>query len=658
MDARAPARASFRSDINGLRAWAVLAVVLYHFGVPGFSGGFVGVDVFFVISGLLMTGMVVSGLERGDFSIAGFYMARARRIAPALLVLCAVLLALGWWLLLPVDYTTLGAQSASALTFMSNISFWLESGYFDVSSHEKWLLHTWSLAVEWQFYLVLPVVLSLLWRVRPGRSTMVWAVALGITASFALSVALAPNKPTGSFFMLPTRAWEMLAGGAVCLFASRFPLLDFHRRVMEFAGLAMIAICIGAMDASVPWPGWRAGLPVLGSMLVLVAARDRSWFTGNALAQWLGTRSYSIYLWHWPISVSLRYVGVFDQPAWIAAALALTFLLGDFSYRLVETNSRNWLNKLSFRREVSALAGGSAAVFLAAMVVFLNQGFAGRLQPTMEMVSGEQFNTNPRRAACHAYQGSSSPSCIYGGEKLGVILVGDSHADALVTALSEAVGPTLGVMQWSFSACPTLPGAHRANRDLKNTCGAFVDWAVKQLETIPGDIPLVIVNRHAQYARGKNEDPAQDQSPWVSFSRPYAKTEAAFLNEYAQHLTDFSCKLARTRKVYLVRSIPEMGTDVPDSARAMVFGIRKDVSVSLMDYHARNAFSWAGQDAAQAQCGIQILDPLPYLCWDGRCHGSKDGRPMYSDDNHLSEFGNKLLVPMFKAGLEKSLTGV
>jgi hypothetical protein len=450
----------------------------------------------------------------------------------------------------------------------------------------------------------------------------------------------------------------MLAGGAVYLLAGRLPLQEFHRRLLEFAGLAIIVICIGVMDASVPWPGWRAGLPVLGSMLVLMAARKRSWLTGNAQAQWLGTRSYSIYLWHWPIAVSLRYLGTFDQPVWIAAALALTFLLGDVSYRLVETSARTWLSELNLRGELTALVGGTAAVFLAAMVVFLNQGFAGRLQPTMEMVSGEQFNTNPRRAACHTSHGNVSPSCMYGGEKLGVILIGDSHADALVTALAESVAPTLGVMQWSYSACPTLPGAHRATRDLKNTCGEFVDWAIRKLETIPGDVPVVIVNRHAQYARGQNEDSAQANSPWVSFSRPYAKTEAAFLDEYAQHLTEVSCKLARTRKVYLVRSIPEMGTHVPDSARAMVFGIRKDVSVSLIDYHARNDFSWAGQDAARAQCGVQILDPLPYLCWDGVCHGSKDGRPMYSDDNHLSEFGNKLLVPMFKAGLEKSLIGV
>lgn len=158
----------FRKDINGLRAWAVGAVVLYHFSIPGFDGGFIGVDIFFVISGFLMTGIVVSGLEKNsDYDLWAFFRARARRIIPALAVLCAILLVLGWFVLIPAEYEQLGKHVAASLAFVSNMAFWNEAGYFDTASHEKWLLHTWSLAVEWQFYILLPICLMVIWRFSP-----------------------------------------------------------------------------------------------------------------------------------------------------------------------------------------------------------------------------------------------------------------------------------------------------------------------------------------------------------------------------------------------------------------------------------------------------------------------------------------------------------
>jgi peptidoglycan/LPS O-acetylase OafA/YrhL len=648
MQQKAPVRANFRSDINGLRAWAVAAVVLYHFDLPGFGGGFVGVDVFFVISGFLMTGIVMGGLESQRFSIAGFYMARARRIVPALVVLCAVLLVAGWWLIPPADYKVLGAQAAASISFLSNVNFWLESGYFDASSHEKWMLHTWSLAVEWQFYLLLPLALSVLWKFRPTRQAMFWAIVVGTLASFALSLALTPSKPTGSFFMLPTRAWEMLAGGLVYLQAGRLALTARLRILLECVGLAIVLASIAGFDPSMAWPGWRAGVPVLGAMCVLLAARQRSPLTGNALAQWLGTRSYSIYLWHWPVTVGLRYATLFDQPTAMAMGLLMTCVLGDVSYRVVEVRARVFLSKLTLPRGFATLVGSATAVGAACAVIFLNNGFSGRLAPDIENVSQEQFNINSRRSACHVSNGAASPSCVYAGSELGVVLLGDSHANAVVTGLAAALAPPFGVMEWSFSSCPTLMGATRANINTKNTCADFVNWALQKLVTIPVDIPVVLVNRHGQYAFGQNEDRAQTNTPWVNFSHPYQKSEPAFLNEYAQHITGIACQLAQTRKVYLVRPIPEMGIHVPNTARAMVFGIKQDVAITLEQYHARNDFAWLAQDAAHTRCGVEILDPLPYLCWDGVCHGSKEGRPMYSDDNHLSEFGNKLLVPMFK----------
>lgn len=252
-------RSNFRSDINGLRAWAVVAVILYHFGVPGFSGGFVGVDVFFVISGFLMTGIVVKGLEQGNFSLIGFYMARARRIVPALVALCAVLLGVGWFVLMPPDYKMLGSHTIYSLTFLSNIEFWLEAGYFDVASHEKWLLHTWSLSVEWQFYLALPVVLWVVWHLKPGRVAQTWAVSIGLVLSLAASVLTTDAHPTTAFFLLHTRAWEMLGGGLVFLLA-RVPKFSVaHCRWLEAIGLLLILVSVAVFDKGSAWPGLAGG---------------------------------------------------------------------------------------------------------------------------------------------------------------------------------------------------------------------------------------------------------------------------------------------------------------------------------------------------------------------------------------------------------------
>lgn len=643
-----PALTGFRDDINGLRAWAVVAVVLYHFGVPGFSGGFVGVDIFFVISGLLMTGIVVTGLERGTFSVISFYMARARRIVPALVVLCAVLLLLGWWMLPPADYKLLGVHAASSLAFVSNMKYWLEAGYFDATSHDKWLLHTWSLAVEWQFYLLLPLVLLGVWKLRPGRTPLTWVLAIGLLLSYGLCIALTPTKPTGTFFVLPTRAWEMLAGGLVYLGATRLALSTGMRRALEAAGLALAVGAILVFDTTTLWPGWQAMVPVLGSALVLLAGRSDSVWTGNSIAQWLGTRSYSIYLWHWPIVVALRYLDVQAAPLAIAAGLLLTIALGHLSYQWVETPARKQFNKLSLGFSAAALAGTTAVVATAGMVIQLQQGVLGRFPHELEVISQATLDKNPRRDACHPSKGISSPSCMYGEGPLRAIVLGDSHADAAVNGVAAAVPSNHAgaVMQWSYSGCPIFIGAHRMGFDGNNKCGDFVTWVFQKLPEIPKNVPIVVINRLGQYAFGKFTQ-GQVSTPWVYFSRPYATAEPAFLKEYAQHITEAACALAKEHPVYLVRPFPEMNVDIPNTARAMVWGHESATSLSLTDYRQRNGFIWAAQDAAREQCGVKILDPLPYLCKDGACQGLKNGRPVYYDDNHLSEFGNRLLVPMF-----------
>ncbi|MBD3756334.1 MAG: acyltransferase, partial [Gammaproteobacteria bacterium] len=305
-----PSPISYREDINGLRAWAVIAVLLFHFSLIGLPGGFAGVDVFFVISGYLMTAIIVGGYEKGSFSIWKFYMARARRILPALMVVMAVLLALGWFWLPTPDYQALGAQSAYGLTFLSNIYYWRSAGYFDAAAQEKWLLHTWSLAVEAQFYVLYPIFVALMWRFWKGLKAITLGLMLLFVVSLLLNLMVTFWRPTVAFYLLPTRGWELAAGGLVYLIARQGWVSASLKARGYWLGWVFLIGSFALIQESFAWPGYWAMLPVLGASLIILGQREACFLTYNRLAQWLGDRSYSLYLWHWPLVVALYFAGL------------------------------------------------------------------------------------------------------------------------------------------------------------------------------------------------------------------------------------------------------------------------------------------------------------------------------------------------------------
>lgn len=631
----------FRSDINGLRAWAVMAVVLYHFAVPGISGGYAGVDVFFVISGYLMCGIIYAGIEQQQFSVGRFYLARARRIFPALIVLCVVSMLFGWFLLMPEEYQQLGRHVRESLTFTSNLRYLKDSGYFDVASQEKWLLHTWSLSVEWQFYLLLPLIMLVAAKLFGLRRGIITVLLIGFFTSLVWSVWITAQQPAVGFYTLQSRAWEMLAGALVFLLGKRV-LSVTSARIIEMLGFALIVAAFLLFDKQTLWPGWRALLPVIGAMLVLVANNQGSWLTGTYAAQWLGTRSYSIYLWHWPLVVALAYTGLLTETGWIAAAILLSLLLGHLSYALIEVPARQRLAFRSAKLSAAVLVGVLVVVAVLAQQVRVS-GFPDRLPPEVAAIEAESKNHNPRLEECldpEAY-------CIYGneGEPLRAIVMGDSHADAAVTAVEAALPNNYGSLLFRGGSGCMLVFGMTSTKSLAH-CNVLNETMAEEHAQLAPGVPAIIFGRTSKYVNaGQLGD---DERPDFHFGRQQSVFTPELLAEFSTRYVDTLCTLAEHRPVYVVRPIPEMPVDVPTLVgRGLLFGEMRNPQLALDEYQQRNAFVMQLQDEAASRCGIRVLDPRPYLCDEQYCYGGYQGRPVYRDQDHLSEFGNRLLLPLF-----------
>lgn len=640
-----PSPVAYREDINGLRAWAVIAVLLFHFQLPGLGAGFMGVDIFFVISGFLMTAIIVKGLERGNFSILKFYMARVRRILPALLAMIAVLLGLGWFYLPTFDYSVLATQSLSALFFVSNVFFGLEGSYFSNSPYEKWLLHTWSLAVEAQFYVLFPIFLILLWKLRPRISTVLWGLIGLFFISLALNMVVSGWKPTIAFYVLPTRGWELAAGGLAFLIGREVLALQRFGKPLFWSGFGLWVIALVLLDNSYTWPSGWALLPVIGTVLIILANQAQAKLTVNPVAQWLGDRSYSLYLWHWPLVVALHFVGLQNDWFWVSAALAFSLILAHLSYHFVEVPTRSYLSMRSLRKEVYVI-GLAGLVFLSFSLFVKSYPLENRIDPLVDMIASEAGNHNPQREACQPdINGLNSPGCIFGDKTVGAYLIGDSHSDMVATAFGEAAKNSgLGIQFFGRMGCPTIEGV-QIGLSSRAACTNFNNWLFEFLENDTSGLPVVVVNAIWHEA---------NMLPKVSFDYAGGGIDTQFEQDFIDGSISSICRIASKRDVWLVRPVPPAGVNVPKQlSRDILLGrIQKDefqdIRYPLADYHKKARFVWRVQDLAVEKCGAKILDPLPYLCDSESCYGSRDLRPLYYDGGHLSEYGNKFLVPMFE----------
>ncbi len=434
----------FRSDIEGLRAVAVLPVLLFHAGVAPFGGGFLGVDIFFVISGYLITAMLVREMDGGTFSLLGFYQRRVARILPALLFMVAAVLLAGLWLLLPVEMDVLGRSATAAAAFASNLFFWQHQTYFAEAAETQPLLHTWSLGVEEQFYLLYP--LFLLACSRFGARIRVIALAAGTLASLALAFRIGQIHPEPAFYLLPTRGWELGIGGLVAL--GLFPeLRSRHLREALCAAAAaalLLSFCLTRIGWGSPFP---AALLPCAATAILLALNEGS-ATGRLLSlpplRAIGRISYSLYLWHWPLFSFYRmWFGFALSPAEQAGLIAAAFVLAILSYVAIERPLRRRLRRAPAGRAVAAGLAAAALVALAGWTLKSGQWTLRSYPPAVLRVS------DVRGLGAGRAEAKQRPGCRWNGAdkivecfdvapgKRNVLIVGDSHAGHIWQAVAE-----------------------------------------------------------------------------------------------------------------------------------------------------------------------------------------------------------------------------
>lgn len=633
----------YRREIDGLRALAVVPVILFHAGLEAFSGGFVGVDVFFVISGYLITSIVLDEQRAGRFSLSRFYERRARRILPALFIVIFASLPLACLWLLPNDLMGFARSLLAVATFSSNLLFWSESGYFDAAAEGKPLLHTWSLAVEEQFYVLLPLFLMAALRWRTQRVVL----ALGGMAmvSFAISQWGAHGAPSASFFLLPARAWELLLGALVAFcFQTGFKPPDSRWlcNIGALCGVFMIVASVATLDASTPFPGLYALLPTVGTVLIIVFAHQGTWIGRVLGARWLvgiGLVSYSAYLWHQPLFAfarqrSMNEPGSAQMLALSALALALAYL----TWRHVEQPFRK--GAVVSRRSVlvMTIAGTLGLVGAGGAILWTNGLYDLKLGKEAGAVL-QTASHSPQRNECHT-RGRNylkpEAACVYGSGPAQWAVLGDSHAVELAYALGEELKVRgQAVRHFSFSACPPVFGLP----DKNTPCAKWTTEAVHEIVQDAALKEVVITYRLNAWLLGGHEKvyPAQPDS----IEQQVREDRWHALLETVRHLD------VHGKHVHLVLQAPEL----PVTIEALAFrsGVKNGVMLGAPAdwWHERSR--WVRERLNELPETVRILDPAGLFCDALLCHAALNGVALYFDDDHMSVAGaRRIAVELLK----------
>lgn len=595
----------FRTDINGLRTYAVMAVLIFHFNKEWLPGGFAGVDIFFVISGFLMTSIIFRGFENNTFSLLKFFSARIRRIIPALLVLVILLLIFGYLFLPPIPYEELSKHSGGSLLFISNFMYWKESGYFDTSAINKFLLHTWSLSVEWQFYILYPIVLiclSKVFKVTTLKRVIVYLTVI----SFGLATYFSFSYPVASYFLLPSRSWEMLLGGIAYL----YPINISKKRtklVLEWTGLLLILCAFFIISENTVWPGYMALLPTIGAFILIQANHQHSFITNNPLAQKIGLWSYSLYLYHWPILVINH---KFSLDLNIGLFLLITFVFSLISYYFIEI--KRW--------KVTHILIALLAISIPISVVDKTNGANFRVDPKYILNSLEfhekYYGGHGYPAFEKNHLGEQTPS------DHKTLIFGDSFAWQYAKYIDENQS---NIVSFFADGCMMLPNYGSAYReeDCRNTSNDLFaqashlnDYDIIWSQAWDGHAELISKNNQQRILKGIDK--------------------SVFLKTLENEI-DLAIKRFSNNTIYIISppSPPTYNIFECLAAQQLMGNSECDEYIERKDPEI-NAFL---HSVSEKYDNVFIIDANEALCENNQCKMIINGEPAFSDMGHLSVYG-------------------
>jgi len=668
----------YRRDIDGLRSVAVLSVVAYHAGWSALSGGFAGVDVFFVISGYLITSLILNEQAADRFRLKNFYIRRARRLFPALFVVLAISSLAAWWLLMPGEMEDFGESLATAAVFSSNFMFFSEAGYFEGPSEFKPLLHTWSLAIEEQYYLLFPLLLLACKKTGRYLSIML-PVAL---VSLALAEWFVGSAPAATFFLLPHRLWELMVGSLLA--SATVHQRDWFtcwpaacREALALGGLIAIGYTMLSYSNATAFPGLAALLPTLGTAALIAAGTGGVTVTSQALASRpmvaIGLISYSLYLWHWPVLVFAKLFLVRPPtPTETLLAVAAAFVLGWASWRFVERPFRTNRQPVTASQgryrdglipDSKILATSLACIVLLATIGLAldnTDGAPWRLPSAITEIAAVVDDKPPERKYCSNIRPaeiSVDRLCTLGAndQPPDFLLWGDSHAMTLAPRFAEvALENSRSGLSATSDGCAALLNVYPINTDPNGECLQFNAAVLELIAANPEIKTIVLSGRWAIYAEATRYKHESGKSVLLAESGTAdTTTENSNTRIWQRALLRTLHALKQLNKtVVVIDSVPEVGWNTPPViARSVLLERPVRIAPTLAEFllrqrHVRPVFSALEE---------KVLHPQQLLCDSRVCQVAINNQPLYVDEDHLSSAGSRLLLPLVREALEPAL---